>query len=89
MPVAPSEETVKEILADLTATAVAEVEARSKGWPKEMADIGTKVLGIVTEQVNSFLSGDTAALRDALVKDIVKLAATGKSATSKSFSDIA
>ena len=88
-PVAPSEEAVKGIVADLTAKIVLDVEKAAAGWPKEAQDLGQKLVAMVTEQVNNFLSGDLTALRDALVRDITKLASTGKGPTAKSFSDIA
>lgn len=88
-PVAPSEDAVKDIIADLAAKSAEVVAEKSKGWPKEAADLGAKAVGLVTEQVNNFLAGDIAGLRDALVKDVVKAIQTGKGPVSRSFSDIA
>ena len=89
MTTTPTEESVKSIVAEIAAKAEADAAEKMKGWPKEASSAVDRLMGIVSDQVTTFLSGDITALREALVRDVSKLIATGKSPVAKAYSDLA
>lgn len=89
MTTTPTEEGVKAIVAELAGEVAAIVEKKMEGWPKEVSGVADRLTSIVTEQVIVLLSGDVAALRQALVADVIKVIQSGKGPVAKSFTALA
>ena len=86
---AVTEGTFKEALAEIVKQVEQEYAEKSKNWPSEMKNASDKVMGMVQEAVNIFLSGDITVIREALTSEVVKMLKTGKSGASKSLADLA